>query len=139
MFKLFTFGSSPIFIVCSCFCESSYVRAMSRAFSNVRSDPSFINFSLTFENFVPKTILSRTILSGFSHPQSLTKTFKSVTNSSQDSIVFVFYIEIYNWRRLDLIWVLHRPQNVHSIFLLDYGGHIPCTEYNFCPFLLPIS
>jgi hypothetical protein len=75
-------------IVCRCFCESSYVRAMSRAFFNVRSDPSFIDFSLTFEDFFPNTILFRTILSGFSYPQSLTKTFKSVTNSSQDSIVF---------------------------------------------------
>jgi hypothetical protein len=66
LFILFTFWIFTNIHRCSCFCESSYVSAMSTAFSNVRSNPSFINFSLTFEDFVPNTIPSRTILSGFS-------------------------------------------------------------------------
>ena len=73
---------SPASIDFICDCDISYVRAMSTALSRVSSFPSLINFSQILWEFVPKTILSPIILSRSLKEQSLTRSFRSVTNCS---------------------------------------------------------
>ena len=81
LLTMFT-ASSPASVDFICDCDFSYVRAMSTALTRVSSFPLLIHFSRILREFVPKTVLSRIISSGSLKEQSLTRSFRSVTNCS---------------------------------------------------------
>ena len=108
--RLWTFGSLPA-MVCSCWFDSTCIRAMSMAFSSVNSDPFWINFSHTL--WVLQLISQLFLL----------------------NLVELVTCEDFVWFWLNVGFEL---VIIHCEQLTFIFCEIPCVEY-ICHFLQPIS